>query len=99
MLFTVSHAAPHAPQSVVVVVAVSHPSVSGAVVLQSLNPVLHPVYLHVVPSQLGPIDCSVSHLFPQPAQFVIVFVGVSQPFKSCGSTAGLSQSAKPGLHV
>jgi hypothetical protein len=34
-LVTVSHVTPHAPQLVVVLVAVSQPSVSGGVVLQS----------------------------------------------------------------
>jgi hypothetical protein len=42
-LCSVSHAAPQAPQLVVVMVAVSQPSGSGAVFVQSANPATHPV--------------------------------------------------------
>src|SRR5580765_7072062 len=37
----------------------------------------------------------VSHVLPQPAQFVVVVVGVSQPSRS---VPALSQSSKPALH-
>jgi hypothetical protein len=43
LLVDVSHAAPHTPQLLVVVVGVSHPLESGEDVLQSANPVLQPV--------------------------------------------------------
>jgi hypothetical protein len=42
-LCSVSQAAPHALQLVVVFVRVSHPSESGAVFVQSANPARHPV--------------------------------------------------------
>jgi hypothetical protein len=96
VLWTMSHAFPHPPQSVVVDVDVSHPSVFGAPVLQSAKPGLQLVYLHVVPSQLAPFECSASHLFPHPAQLVMVFVGVSQPSRS---GAVVTQSPKPALQV
>jgi hypothetical protein len=43
-LCSVSQAAPQALQLVVVSVAVSQPSVSGAVLVQSAKPAEHPVY-------------------------------------------------------
>jgi hypothetical protein len=96
VLCTVSHALPHAPQSVVVVVDVSQPSVFGGPALQSAKLGLQLEYLQVVPSQLGPFEWSVSHLLPHPAQFVIVFVGVSQPSRSAPV---VTQSPNPALHV
>jgi hypothetical protein len=41
VLCTVSQATPHALQLVVVLVGVSHPSLSGAVLVQSAQPAAH----------------------------------------------------------
>jgi hypothetical protein len=41
VLWVVSHAAPHAPQLVVVFVGVSQPSLSGPVLVQSAQPAAH----------------------------------------------------------
>ena len=91
-LCMVSHVSPHAPQFMAPPVAVSHPSRSGAAVLQSAKPMEQPVYWHVVPLQAAPMLCSVSHVAPQAAQLVMVLVAVSQPFRS---GADGSQSANP----
>jgi hypothetical protein len=42
-LCVVSHAFPHPPQLVIVLVGVSQPAVSGAVVMQFAHPPTHPV--------------------------------------------------------
>jgi hypothetical protein len=91
LLWVVSHVSPQAPQFVALV-EVSQPSRSGAVVLQSANPALQPVYWHVVPLQLAPVLWVVSQASPQAVQLAAVSVGVSQPFVS---GLVLSQSAHP----
>ena len=50
LLFVVSHTRPQPLQFVMVLVAVSHPFVFGAVVMQSPHPPVH-AYEHVVPLQ------------------------------------------------
>ncbi len=88
-----SHAWPHAPQLAGVERLVSQPSVSGGVVLQSAHPEAHPwLYVQVVPEQVAPRLCTVSHDWPQTPQFMAV-TGDSQPFVSASP---LSQSAYPG---
>ena len=76
--------------------SVSHPSVSGAVVVQSPKPALHPVYVHVLPVQPAPVLRVVSQASPQPLQLVVVFSGVSQPLRS---GAVVTQSPNPGLQL
>jgi hypothetical protein len=95
MLCSVSHVCPQAPHVVVEPVNVSHPSASGAVVLQSAQPVAQPEYSHVVPLQVAPVLCIVSHEAPQALQLVVVLVAVSQPSVS---GAVFVQSAHPGEH-
>jgi hypothetical protein len=92
VLWVVSHCRLHPVQLLGVSVGVSQPFVSGAVLSQSAQPVAHPAYVQLSPTQLSPVLWSVSHAFPQPAQFEVVVVGVSQP-----SVFGavLLQSAKP----
>jgi hypothetical protein len=55
VLCVASHASPHALQFAVVLVDVSHPFVSGAVLSQSAKPVSHPVYEQLVPVHDGPL--------------------------------------------
>jgi hypothetical protein len=76
------------------VVAVSHPSVSGAVVLQSAKPARQPVYVQVVPSlHVAPRLLEVSHAALHAPQLAAVESDVSQPSVS---GADGSQSAQPG---
>jgi hypothetical protein len=91
----VSHATPHAPQLVVVVTDVSQPFVLGGAVSQSWKPVAQLEYAHVVPLQVGPTLCAVSHTLLHPPQLVVLPRFVSQPFVS---GAVVVQSAKPGAH-
>jgi len=49
-----------------------------------------------VPLQLAPFEFAASHALPQPAQFVVVVVAVSQPFRFGGV---MLQSAKPALQL
>ena len=93
-LFTVSQEVPQPPQFEVVV-GVSQPSVSGAVVLQSACCGWHPVYWQVTPSQLAPRLLAVSQTLPQPPQFDVVVASVSQP---SASGAALLQSTRPATH-
>jgi hypothetical protein len=95
VLWVVSQVRPHALQFDVVSVCVSQPSESGAVLVQSAQPGLQPVYLQVVPSQVAPTLCVVSHVTPHALQLLIVFVLVSQPSVS---GAVLVQSAQPAMH-
>jgi hypothetical protein len=74
-LCTMSHATPQALQLVVVLVGVSHPSRSGAVLTQSAQPELQPVYEHVTPLQVAPTLSFVSQADPHAVQLVVVFVG------------------------
>jgi hypothetical protein len=92
-LWVVSQTLPQPPHVVVLARLVSQPLVSGDVVVQLANPGSQPLYWHVVPLQLAPVLCIVSQALPQPAQSVVVFVGVEQPAVFGG--VGL-QSAKPG---
>jgi hypothetical protein len=78
----VLHATPQPPQSVVVVVGVSQPLVSGAVALQFANPALHDVYEHAPEPHEAPLLLVVSHTLPQPPQARMLPVAVSQPFVS-----------------
>src|SRR5580704_2458321 len=89
------HATLHAPQLLVVVVEVSHPSVSGAPVLQSAKPGSQLEYEHVVPLHVGPTLCEVSQTLLQPPQVVVLLRLVSQPLVS---GAAVLQLAKPGSH-
>jgi hypothetical protein len=91
----VSQAAPQAVQLEVVVVGVSQPFVSGGAVLQSAQPVSHPLYVHVVPEHEAPSLCVVSHVWPQAPQLVDPLVAVSQPSRSGGVVL---QSAQPAWH-
>jgi hypothetical protein len=70
----------------------SHPSVSGAFVLQLAYPGAQPPYWHVVPLQLGLVLCAVSQAAPHAPQFVMLESDVSQPSVSGGV---LLQSAQP----
>jgi hypothetical protein len=90
----VSQMLPQPPQFEVVFVGVSHPPVFGTALLQSSHPALQLAYEHVVPSQVAPLLFTVSHTLPQPPQFSVVFVCVSQPLVS---GAVVTQSAKPAL--
>jgi serine/threonine-protein kinase len=92
VLCVVLHAAPQAPQLLVVFVGVSQPSLSGAVLVQSAHPAAHAAYTHVVPLQLAPELWVASHAMPHALQFVVVSVGVSHPSVS---GAVLVQSARP----
>jgi hypothetical protein len=97
MLVAVSHATPQAPQSLIVVVCVSHPFVSGGDVLQSAYPDAQAVYSHVaVPlatSHDSPWLCIMSQAVLHTSQ-VFDATAVSQPLVS---GAVVSQSAWPGL--
>ena len=57
----VSHKFPQPPQSVMVLMGVSHPFEFIASVSQSAKPDLHPVYVHFPPTQVPPRLCVVSH--------------------------------------
>jgi hypothetical protein len=82
-LLVVSHAAPHAPQLLVVSVGVSQPFVSGGVVLQSAKPALHPVYTHVPATHDAPRLFVVSHVCPHAPQLLAEPpTNVSQPLVS-----------------
>lgn len=97
-LVAVSHFTPQAPQLVIVLIAVSQPSVSGVVVLQSAKPLLQLVYVHLVPAlQAAPLLFTESQTLPQPPH-ELASNGVSQPSSARGA-AGVEQLAKPGLHV
>jgi hypothetical protein len=71
----------------------SHPFVSGGVVLQSAQPEAHPLYvqLEMDETQIAPVLCTVSQLWPQAPQLG-PDTGVSQPLVSGGV---VSQSAHP----
>jgi hypothetical protein len=77
----VSHALPQPPQFDGMASDDSHPLVSGGNVLQSAQPGAQPVYLHVVPAQLPPMLCVVSHVWPHTLH-PAASTWVSQPFKS-----------------
>jgi hypothetical protein len=96
LLLAVSHTLPQPPQFNVVLVCVSQPFVSGAVEAQFANPALQLAYEQVVPLQVAPLLLVASHTFPQPPQFVVEFVCVSQPFVF---GALVEQSAHPPVHV
>jgi hypothetical protein len=99
-LCTVSHAFPHAPQFAAVASDVSHPLVSGGVVLQLAYPGSQLEYLQVALapaseiSQTSPMLVAVSHDLPLQTSHVFVATGFSQPFVSAPL---VSQSANPGL--
>lgn len=87
----VLQALPHAPQFVVVVIAVSHPF--AAFPSQSANPGEHTI-LHVEPTQV-PTPPLWLHAFPHAPQLLASLVRlISQPF-----AAFPSQSANPALHA
>jgi hypothetical protein len=84
------HAPPHAPQLLVVVMAVSQPL--ATLLSQSAKPELH-LILHVDPTHV-PVPPDWLQPLPQPPQlFASLVVLISQPFPAL-----LSQSAKPELH-
>jgi hypothetical protein len=91
----VSHFTLHAPQVSVDVREVSQPSVSGAVVRQSAQPVAQ-LYVHVVPVQPTAVALVVLHCFPQAEQLVVDDSEVSQPSVS---GAVVSQSAQPAVQL
>jgi hypothetical protein len=80
--FVEEHARPQSPHAVVdELTSDSHPSRSGDVREQSLNPDEQLAYVHVVPVvHAAPELCAVSQTFPHPAQLLVVVVAVSQPF-------------------
>jgi hypothetical protein len=90
----VSHTLLHPPQLDIELSDVSHPSASGAVVLQLKYPGWQTVYVQVVPLHAPPMLCSVSQTLPQPPQFAPATV--SQPLVFAPV---LSQSAKPVLQL
>ncbi len=92
LLWVASHAAPHALQLVVVSICVSQPLVSGGVLLQSSQPGLQLVYVHIDPPHEAPLLWVVSHVSPQAPQLEVDPVAVSHPFVSGGV---VSQSAHP----
>jgi hypothetical protein len=78
--FVVLHATPHAPQLVGDLTDDSHPSVSGAVFVQSRYPGAQPVYWHVVPAlHVAPRLVCVSQAAPHALQLLVVLSGVEQP--------------------
>ena len=91
-----SHTLAQPPQFDVVLVGVSHPAVSGAVVTQLAHPGCQLVYWQVVPLQLAPLLWVVSQTLAQPPQFDVVFVGVSHPAES-GEV--VLQLAHPGTQL
>ena len=93
MLFVVSQVLPQPAQLVTLVVAVSHPFVSGETLSQSAKPARQPLYEHVdAPRQMGPVLLTVSHATPHPPQSVVVLSDVSHPSLS---GAVFTQSPKP----
>lgn len=94
VLCAVSQASPHALQFEVVSIGVSHPSESGAVVVQSAQPAVQPEYWHVLPLHEAPELCVASHVTPHALQFVIAATFVSQPSVS---GAVVTQSAQPAV--
>jgi hypothetical protein len=92
VLCSVSHTVPHAPQLPGEVRLLSQPSVSGGDLLQSAQPSTQPVYEQLVPPQVPPKLCVVSHATPHAPQPAAA-TGVSHPSVS---GAVVSQSAQPG---
>jgi hypothetical protein len=89
--FTRLQTLPHPLQLKTPLNEVSQPSVSGGVpLLQSPKPTLH-VYEQVVPLHVGAEALFGVQTLPQPAQLLVVVVGVSQPSVSGG--VALLQSA------
>src|SRR5262245_40850907 len=85
-----SHAAPHAPQSVSVLILRSQP-------LSALPSQLAKLAAHVgeqAPATHAVVPLVFTHRAPQAPQFVVVVSGVSQPFD-----ARPSQLPKPELHA
>jgi hypothetical protein len=70
---------PQAPQLVTVVRSLSQPLVLGAAMLQSPKPGLQPVYVQAPPTQLAPVEWTVSQAAPHAPQFVMLLSCVSQP--------------------
>jgi hypothetical protein len=87
------HTTPHPPQLDVVVVCVSQPSVLAPAFLQSPKPASQ-VYEQMVPLHDAALAFDGVHTLPQPPQFEVVVVSVSQPFRS---GAAVLQSAWPAL--
>jgi hypothetical protein len=79
-LCVVSQEVPHTLH-VVPVVCVSHPLVSGAVVMQSAQPMAHPEYTQLVPLQPAPVLWAVSHAAPHAPQLTVLLSDVSHPFR------------------
>jgi hypothetical protein len=95
VLCVVSHEVPQAAH-VALATAFSQPSVSGAVVSQSANPELQPVYEHVLPSSHeAPWLFVVSQALPHAPQLPGVASDVSHPSVSAPPVL---QSAQPGWH-
>jgi hypothetical protein len=100
VLCKVSQAFPQAPQFAAVESDVSHPLVSGGVVLQLAYPGSQLMYLQVALapaseiSQTSPTLVAVSHEVPLQTSQVFVATAFSQPFVSAPL---VSQSANPGL--
>jgi hypothetical protein len=81
----VLHALLHPPQLDVDVSEVSHPLVSGAVVVQLAQPFTQPPYVHEpLEEQLAPVLVFVSQARPQAPQFDAVVIDVSHPLTSGG---------------
>lgn len=83
-------------QLVAVLRAVSQPSRSGLVFVQSPKPALHPVKVQVLPGLLpehdAPVLCAASQVLAHDVQFVGVLSGDSQPL---ASEPVVSQLPKP----
>src|SRR5207244_2427306 len=86
---------PQPPQLVMVVTAVSHPSVLAPFCRQSAKPFLH-WYTHLPAMQLAELALVKLQTLPQPPQFWVVVMAVSQPFTS---GAPIWQSANPALQL
>jgi hypothetical protein len=97
VLWAVSHFCPQPAQFVIDDSELSHPSVSGGVALQSAQPEAQPLYVQfeMDETQIAPVLCTVSQLWPQPPQLEAE-TGVSHPFVSGGV---VSQSAHPGAQL
>jgi hypothetical protein len=89
------HALPQPPQLAVVLVGVSHPSVSAPAFTQSANPAPQ-VYEQLVPLHDAAVAFDGVHTTPQPPQFDVVLVAVSHPSVLAPA---LAQSANPPLQV